>query len=122
MIVWENDIADFLKRSIDLFRKFYVSGELQYIRLELDTESACVDVVLALNEEEYVIDYDSFEVPEKNEDRDEQRECYFENEVIWGDFFMAMQYDIVEIEKRLRMVTEQLKVYYQVEVSVVEAE
>lgn len=113
---WQGEIVDFLGRSIDVFLRYYVSGILEKVELVTYIERGEVEVKLTVGGREQKIDYDAFKCADDEDERDKQRECYFENESLWMEYFIALENNFTAIEKSMGEVSEVLAERYHVDV------
>ncbi|MEW4415269.1 hypothetical protein [Clostridium sp. AN503] len=93
---WKNVIEEFLIRSIDLFAKYYMSGNLEKISVIIDIEEENAEIIIGAGGESEHVDFNLFRSASEGNERDAQRECYFENESLWMDFLIDLDRDSIE--------------------------
>lgn len=116
MLDWSEMISDFLTRTVDMFLKYHVSGTLEGIKLRIVPINGMADIVLTINGADHTIDFDDFRCASEECERDAQRECYFENESIWVEFFMMMEENLDKIKMYMEQVKDVLAEHYNVSV------
>lgn len=117
MLDWSEMISDFLTRTVDMFLKYHVTGTMDGIKLCLSPMNGMADVVLTIDGAEHTVDFDDFRCATEDCERDVQRECYFENESIWVEFFMMMEENLDKIKMYMEQVKDALAEHYNVSVS-----
>lgn len=113
---WKNMIEDFLTRSIDLYVKYYMSGELENVSITLHIEDEDAEIIIEAGGESEDMDFDQFRSVSEENERDAQRECYFENESIWMDYLMSANGDEDSIKRCMSDVAVGLSAHYGVDV------
>lgn len=113
---WVNELSDFLIRTIDLFLKYYAKGKLEEIELDVLVSQGETEITLTIDGDSYEVDLDMYKLAEEDCERDAQRECYFENEVCWYEFFEDMEENEERITSEMEAVGEKLKAKYHVPV------
>jgi|GEM_PF-6215717 len=113
---WKENIEDFLIRTIDVSRKYYFDGAMKEIRLSVSLLYYDVNITILTDDSEYEVDYENFKMASEGNERDKQRECYFEHESIWAEFFLEFDDDADIIQDYLLQVCNELKERYNVKV------
>lgn len=116
MIDWKSEIEEFMIRTIDLYLKYHMSGKLERIKLYIISMEYVADITLVADGHEKKIDFYEFRLASEECERDAQRECYFENESIWGDFFTELE-GTDRMKACLKGVADALENHYGVKVS-----
>jgi len=113
---WKENIEDFLIRTIDVSQKYYFDGMMREIHLSTSVSYGDVKILILTDDTAFEVNYDEFKLATEEMERDKQRECYFEHECIWAEFFMDFNDDLATIQKCLLQICEKLKEHYGAEV------
>lgn len=113
---WAKGLSDFLIRTVDLFLKYHVQGNLEKIELDVSVSLGDAEITLTIDGNSHEVDFDVYKMAEEDCERDAQRECYFENESCWVEFFEDMGEDEERITSEMKTVAEALKTKYHVPV------